>query len=47
MTDENNEAIRLTADTVLIAPDADGLENVLLIRRRRRGRSRRGRPRTS
>src|SRR5690606_41287090 len=29
-----DETIRLTADVVAIAPDADGLEHVLLIRRR-------------
>src|SRR5690606_17552317 len=30
----SDETIRLTADVVAIAPDADGLEHVLLIRRR-------------
>src|SRR5690606_36793311 len=29
----SDETIRLTADVVVIAPDADGLEPVLLIRR--------------
>ncbi|WP_277670982.1 NUDIX hydrolase [Saccharomonospora viridis] len=32
--EENHEAIRLTADAVVFAPDENGVEHVLLIRRR-------------